>query len=254
MKRTREEVHRPVQMIRDDIVVTYMAATIRDDTLGVLWSQSKNIMYLDDDTTAGDVDAFWRAKVHKQQTDLMTISICGEEVEDWQNVLPLLELSCTNLIVISRSNKMIEIRIRDSLTGHVDERNMWIEPTCTFGDIHARWAIATGGRVRDTFLSIEGTRHRCEDQVLPNLTLLRTVDIEWNGDDFPRLAMHKLFCQFFEEAEEAGAPEAPACSPPKTAPVPQQFGSPLEPHDVHIHIMTAGQPGNVWCKVFWCSD
>jgi hypothetical protein len=112
--------------------------------------------------------------------------------------------------------------------------------------------------VRDTFLSIGGTRHLCEDQVLPNLCPFRIVDIEWNGDDIPRLAGHELFYQMLAEAEdvyvEAGAPEVPACSPPSAAPVPKQFGSPLEPHDVHIHIMTAGQPGNVWCKVFWCSD
>jgi hypothetical protein len=53
-------------------------------------------------------------------------------------------------------------------------------------------------------------------------------------------------CSSDEAQWEAGAPEpTEACWPPRRTRVPNSDSVPLQPRDVHIFIMTAGQPGNV---------
>lgn len=229
----------------------YVAVLIRDSTTGIVIDHS---MYMNESTTAGQAEAFWRAKTHS--FDLVKLSIGGQDMEKEEAVLAVMGSRGSFQIDLDRSEEMTQITIRDTLTGELRELHMWIQPTTNFEHIKRFWSNATGGRTCVTKCISGSTRCSRELLVLP-LLVENTVTIEWNGERMPDLLGHRVLKRALKDAitgtsssdsdmEEARAPvpcmEAGA---PDWPPVPTQHGTPLKPNTVHIHIVTAGQPGHV---------
>jgi hypothetical protein len=69
----------------------------------------------------------------------------------------------------------------------------------------------------------------------------------WPREPFSGSFIRTSACSSDQVHKEAGAPEPPEGRqpPPQKKHIPHSVGVPLEPHNVEIFIMTAGQPGNV---------